>query len=127
MPLKQYAYVDGDTTIHIRYDTVTEEMHMFGVQNTAPLLLQNAAERKDPSNGFSNDRQGATGRKIASVDPVVYRLWQVEFEKAGGKSQGNWTADWRAFLHKKLSENPQYYTVENLVTKNANDGHIVIK
>lgn len=127
MPLKQYAYVDGDTTIHIRHDTDRGELHMFGVQNTAPLLLQNAQERKDPSNGFSRERQGAMGRKIASVDPVVYRTWQMEFEKTGGKNQGNWVPDWRTFLRKKLSENPQYYTVENLVTHNANDAHIVVK
>lgn len=128
MPIKQYVYVDGgDTTIHVSYDTDRETLQLYGVHNTAPLLLQNAAERKDPSNGFTRSREGACGRKIASIDPIVYRSWQQEFERIGGKRQADWVPDWRRFVMKKLAENPQYYTVDKLVSHNANEGSIIVK
>lgn len=128
MPIERYMYVDGsDTTVHVAYDPAKETIHMQTVHNSAPLVLQNAEERKDPRNGFSDSRQGACARKIASVDSVVYRQWQKEFERIGGKKQGDWVPDWRKFLQAKLAMNPQFMTVEKMVSHNVNEGRIIVK
>jgi hypothetical protein len=100
---------------------------MQTVHNSAPLVLQNAEDRKDPQNGFSSSRQGACARRIASVDSVVYRHWQKEFEQLGGKKQDDWVPDWRRFLKAKLEANPQFMTVEKMVSHSANDGRIIVK
>lgn len=123
----QRVYNDGDVTWYTEYDTLKKTLHMYGVRDLREHFASNAEERKDPNNGFSYSREGGLARKIASVDTIVYREWQREFERIGGKQQANWTADWRKFLMRKLAENPQHYTVERLKNEASDAGHVFIR
>jgi hypothetical protein len=87
------------------------------------VLLQNRDEQKREQ----KIREGALGRKIGSIPSSVYRTWQMEFERIGGKSQDDWTGDWRVFLWRKLEMNPEYRTVARLKTQGPADGHILVK
>ena len=71
--------------------------------------------------------EGAMGRKIASIPTSVFRSWQEEFEKQGGKKQDNWTHDWKSFLWRKIQEHPQFRTVDKLLHVGPADGHVFVR
>lgn len=123
----QRAYVDGDTTWYADYDEKKRTLNLYGVKDLGYIFKANAEARKDPNNGFSKSREGALARKVASVDMDVYRSWQIEFEKMGGKKQDKWVEDWNKFYDKKLRENPCFYTVDALRHFGPSDGHIIVK
>lgn len=87
------------------------------------VLAQNLEEQKREQ----KISEGALGRKIGSIPCSVFRSWQIEFEQIGGKSQNDWTADWRTFLWRKLQLHPEYRTVARLKTEGPADGHILIR
>lgn len=88
------------------------------------VLVENLLSQKDGGNGFT---AGRTMRKVASIPTSVFREWQVEFEKIGGKTQLNWSDDWRKFRDKKLADHPEYRSVDKMLHVGPADGHIIIK
>ena len=88
------------------------------------VLLENIASRKEYGNGFT---EGRTMRKVASIPSAVFRQWQIEFEKMGGKNQIHWTDDWRKFREKKLADHPEYRTVDKMLHMTPSPGNIIIK
>lgn len=123
----QRIYHDGDVTWFTEYDPLKKTLNLYGVKDMREHYAYTAFSRKDPANGFSQSREGAFGRKIAAVDVNDYRSWQREFERIGGKQQDRWVEDWQKFLKKKLAADPRNLTVDKLVNKSANDGHVVIR
>ena len=88
------------------------------------VLAENIIDRKSDGNGFS---AGRTMRKVASIPTAVFRQWQIEFEKMGGKQQIHWTDDWRKFREKKLAAHPEYRTVDKMLHYTPSPGNIIIK
>lgn len=87
-------------------------------------IAQNLLEQKNPQ----KSKEGAFGRKIASIPITVYRQWQKEFDQTGARTDGGkWGNDWKKFLRKKISENPQFRTVDKLLHITPNPGHTIIK
>lgn len=123
----QRVYSDGDVTWYTEYDPLKKTLNLYGVKDMREHYAYTALSRKDPKNGFSHSREGAFARKIAAVDVNDYRSWQREFERIGGKQQARWVEDWQKFLKRKLEANPRNLTVDRLVSKNANDGHVIVR
>ena len=88
------------------------------------VLVDNLLSQKDGGNGFTS---GRTMRKVASIPTSVFREWQIEFEKIGGKNQLNWPDDWRKFRDRKLSEHPEYRTVDKMLHTTPYPTQIIVK
>lgn len=77
-------------------------------QNNIPILEDNYVQKMNSNNGFSEKRMF---RKIASI-PVAAALQAA---------QEGYDLDDRKDLHRFLNENPDYMTVERILTpRNAN-------
>ena len=72
-------------------------------------------------------KEGAMGRKIASIPVPVYKQWQKEFTQIGGKQQDKWTEDWKVFLRKKIDAHPEFRTVDKMLHVTPYMGHTIIK
>ncbi|HSG28024.1 MAG TPA: hypothetical protein VLA34_06050, partial [Candidatus Krumholzibacterium sp.] len=69
-------------------------------------------------------KEGALGRKIASIPTSVYRAWEREFRQKGGNEKDK---DWKVFLWKKIETHPQFRTVAQLKTVAPNAGNIFVR
>ena len=116
-----------DTYATADYNERTGVLHIRTHEYVLPVIEANRQSKKDPSNGFTQSREGALGRLIGRPSSTRYRQWQMEFERMGGKMQSNWVPDWQKFLRKKLKEDHDSRTVARLVNPGANDKHIIIK
>ena len=82
------------------------------VQNNIPILEQNYVEKMNSNNGFTEQRMF---RKIASV-PVVAQLQATE---------DGYDLDDPKDLYRFLRDNPEYMTVERLVSTRQHN--IIVK
>ncbi len=92
------------------------------------VIADNIQAQKDPCNGFTRSREGAVGRKIASIPTSVFRSWQAEFERREGpKGHGDWVPDWKVFLRAKIDAHPEYRTVDKLLHVTPNASSVIVK
>lgn len=106
------------------YDDRTGVLSLKCAENITAEINDNLMAQQDPNNGFS---AGRTMRRVASIPISVFRSWQIEFERMGGKNQLHWTDDWRKFREKKLADHPEYRTVDKMLHVTPNSGNIIIK
>ena len=105
---REDVWVDGEGLIHYRK-----------VSNNAQLVNDNMDRKKDPAKGFTPER---TMQHLARVPAEVYHAW--------AKKTGYYEMDHEQKKKAKymfLRDNPQWWTVENLVTPSPNKGHIFTK
>ena len=121
------VYEEDGMYITAEYDKKTETLHVRTHEYVTPLINQNHEDKKDPTNGFTQSRQGAFGRRIGAPSAIKYRQWQREFERMGGKTHDNWVPDWQRFLYKKLAIDDESRTVKKLRTVSPNEKHVLVK
>lgn len=110
--------------IEADYDERTGKLDIKMAEYIGDVLQENIIGQKDPANGFTMNR---TMRKVASIPSTIFREWQMEFERIGGKRQTNWGNDWRKFRDRKLADHPEYRTVDKMLHVSPNAGNIVVK
>ena len=94
-------------------------IHLRRTVNHAPLINDNEDQKKDPAKGFTPNRHF---QRLARVPPEVFHNWAIR--------TGYYDMDReqrKMAKYKFLKENPQWWTVENLVTKTPSDGHVILK
>ncbi len=106
------------------YDERTGVLSLRCAEFIGTEIAENIIDQKDPGNGFS---AGRTMRRVASIPTSVFRKWQIEFEKMGGKNQIHWTDDWRKFREKKLADHPEFRTVDKMLHVTPHAGNIIVK
>lgn len=110
--------------IEAEYNERTGVLNLQMAEWIGDVLVDNLLDQKDPRNGFTQDR---TMRRVASVPISVFREWQIEFERIGGKRQLHWQDDWRKFREKKLADHPEYRTVDKMLHVTPHAGNILVK
>ena len=105
---REDVWVDESGVIHYRKTT-----------NNAPVINDNDDRIKSGTRGFS---PGRTLQHIAQVPPEVFHAWtrKVGYYQMDREQR-------KVAKYKFLKENPQWMTVERLVTKTPSDGHVIIK
>lgn len=91
-----------------------DEMVVTGglVQNNIPVLEENYVLKMNANNGFSEKRMF---RKIASIPEVAHlKAYQDGYNLDDAKD-----------LHRFLQDNPEYMTVEKILTNR--DPHIIVR
>lgn len=82
------------------------------VQNNIPVLEENYVLKMNANNGFSEKRMF---RKIASIPEVAHlKAYQDGYNLDDAKD-----------LHRFLQDNPEYMTVEKILTNR--DPHIIVR
>jgi len=85
----------------------------------APTINENDDMQKTRNNGYTLER---TFRHIGQIPAEAFHRWAKQnsyYEM--DKVQRN------IAVRNYLKDNPQFATVESLVTHNVNDGHIIVK
>lgn len=110
--------------IEAEYSERTGVLNVKMAEFIGDVIQDNILDQKDVGNGFT---QGRTMRRVASIPATVFRQWQLEFERTGGKLQPNWGNDWRKFRDKKIAANPEFRTVDKMLHVTPNATQIIIK
>jgi hypothetical protein len=110
--------------IEAEYSERTGVLNVKMAEFIGDVIQGNILDQKDAGNGFTRER---TMRRVAAVPATVFRQWQKEFERIGGKNQIHWTDDWRKFRDKKLAAHPEFRTVDKMLHVTPNAGSILVK
>ena len=110
--------------IEAEYSERTGKLELKMIEYIGDVLQENILDQKDGGNGFT---EGRSMRRTASIPSTIFREWQLEFEKRHGVPPSVAVNDWRKFRERKLSEHPEYRTVDKMLHVTPYAGNIIVK